>query len=98
MKTKKQPSQKVLVLKHLLRYDSITAATARDKYGVDRLAARIRELREDLYYRSQWRLRIVSGRVDFKTRLGRHGTFVRYSLAGDPREWREAFKQELEGK
>ncbi len=72
--TKKPPSQKVLVLKHLLRYGSITDAVAREKYGITRLAARI----EDLRCREPFAF-IAVEMVQFKTRLGRRGRYAKYT-------------------
>lgn len=69
----KNPSQRVLVLKHLLRYGSITDKVARDKYGITRLAARI----EDLRYRYPF-ADIDTEMVGFKTRLDRKGRFAKY--------------------
>jgi hypothetical protein len=101
--TKKQPSQKVLVLKHLLRYGSITDAVAREKYGITRLAARIDNLAESGWNR-WWKQSgciaeplINTDMIPFKTRLGRRGRYAKYSL-DDKSLWRELFKQELEGK
>lgn len=98
---KKQPSQKIVVLKHLLRYGSITDKRARDSYGITRLAARIDNLSEAAW-RKWWDgsgtmgdPRIVAEMVKFKTRLGRSGRYAKYVII-DPAAWREAFKHELE--
>lgn len=83
---KKQPSQKELVLRHLVRYGSITDAVAREKYGIARLAARIHELRFD-------GPNIYGIPVEFRTRLGRIGRYERYCLTTEQRAlWRETIK------
>ena len=90
---KKPPSQKVLVLKHLLRYGSITDAVAREKYGITRLAARI----EDLRYREPFAM-IGTQMVEFKTRLGRRGRYAKYHWLGTQDRVREWAKKQQEGK
>lgn len=99
----KQPSQWVVVLKHLLRYGSITDKRARDSYGITRLAARIDNLSEAAW-RKWWDGQdpepeplIDTEMVAFKTRLGRHGRYAKYVLTNEM-AWRKLFKHELEGK
>jgi hypothetical protein len=94
----KQPSQKILVLKHLLRYGSITDKRARDSYGITRLAARVLEIRDDLYLQMAWGVRVRSNSIAFKTRLGRRGAYVKYTIDGNKDELRQAYRRELEAK
>ena len=84
----KQPTQNDLVLRHLVRYGSITDAVARDKYGITRLAARIYDLRW-LYVAS-----IYGHPLKFKTRLGRDGRYEKYSMPNPSRKfWRDVLKE-----
>ncbi len=91
---KKRPSQKIVVLRHLLRYGSITDKRARDSYGITRLAARVEELRDDAWVRGVPSV-LMTDRVAFTTRLGRRGMYAKYGLF-QPEAWRKAFKHELE--
>jgi hypothetical protein len=93
----KQPSQKILVLKHLLRYGSITDKRARDSYGITRIAARVGELRKDKWSRWIFSADIATVDVRFTTRLGRRGRYAKYVISRDA-DWRRAFKHELGGK
>lgn len=84
---KAQPTQRDLVLKHLVRYGCITDTQARDKYGIARLAARIHELRRNNG------AHIYSVPLKFTTRLGRSGTCEEYRMTKPVREfWRETLK------
>ena len=83
----KQPTQNDLVLRHLVRYGSITDAVARDKYGITRLAARIHDLRYT------YGAHIYGQPRRFKTRLGRIGRYEQYRIGDYSRlVWREAIK------
>ena len=92
----RQPSQKIVVLKHLLRYGSITDKRARDSYGITRLAARVEELRDEAWSRGV-RSVLMTDRVPFTTRLGRRGQYAKYRLFRQE-AWRAGFKHELGGK
>ena len=83
----KQPTQNDLVLRHLVRYGSITDAVARDKYGITRLAARIHDLRYT------YGAHIGGQSKQFKTRLGRIGRYEEYRMPGGSRIfWRNSLK------
>lgn len=71
-------NQKADILTYMIRYGGITQIEATTMLGCTRLAARIKELREDGHYiRSVWK----TG----KTRSGRKTNYVEYKLY-DPRD------------
>lgn len=90
----KQPSQKIIVLKHLLRYGSITDKRARDSYGITRLAARIDELLDPWTWDDP---PIDREMVAFTTRLGRRGRYAKYVALSKPELVRQ-YRRELEVK
>lgn len=96
----KQPSQKVLVLRHLVRYGSITDKVARDKYGITRLAARVWDIRDDINAPGRPALwfDIYTLDVKFKTRLGRKGVCAKYMVKEYQRQEARTLLKELEGK
>lgn len=67
-------SQRDVVETHLKRYGSITSLDAEAMYGIARLAARIKELRES-------GRKIVTEKVKFKHwYTGHPGTYARYTM------------------
>lgn len=64
-------TQKEIILRHLQIYGNITPGQALEEYGVFRLAARIKELRDAGAL-------IRSDRVKRKNRFGKTVTFTRY--------------------
>lgn len=76
--TTKQLSQNELVLSHMKRYGSITSLDAEAMYGIARLAARIKDLR-DLYGHHKIKTETVKF-VHWYT--GHPGTYARYTMTG----------------
>lgn len=68
-------TQSQRVLEHIKKYGSITTAKAWDMYGITRLAARIKNLRDAGYD-------IDSTMIYTKDRKGRPTNFARYTLRG----------------
>ena len=62
-----------LVLMHMKKYGSITQDEADEEYGIKRLSARIKELRDMGYP-------IKTDMISCKNRRGRTSNFARYSL------------------
>ena len=67
-------NQAKLILKHLLKYGSITQKESSDRYGILRLSARIYELRNKYEYT------IVSITEKGKNRFGEPTHWTRYYL------------------
>lgn len=68
-------NQRQLVLDYIQRHGSITAIQADDDLGIRRLAARVKDLKDDGHD-------IQSERVTVKNRRGEDCTVARYSLGG----------------
>lgn len=73
---KKKLTQVQLVMRHLLRYGSITQEQALRLYGIGRLAARIDDIR-----RENGRMTVSTHKAWHKTRQGRSGTHAKYFFA-----------------
>jgi hypothetical protein len=67
------------ILKHLKSGKSITARQARDLYGVDRLAARIHDLRDLPWKPSKGHYNIRTDMITVNTRHGK-ARIAKYSL------------------
>ena len=67
------------IMEHLKRYGDITAKEAVELYGCYRLAARIKEFRDDGY-------KIATIMDEGRTRYGRTCKYARYVLSGDQRK------------
>jgi len=65
-------TQRDMILDHLLRHGPIDPMTAKDSYGVMRLAARINELREVLEIKTV----MIAG----ENRFGQPVRYARYSI------------------
>jgi len=61
------------ILNHLKAYGSITSMEAFEKYGITRLAARIKELRDDGY-------NIITHMMDGQNRYGEATKYAKYVL------------------
>lgn len=76
---------KVAILEHLRKYPWITSKDAFELYGITRLSARIKDLRELGYD-------IETVMVDGMTRYGESCRYARYILKGEPDDCRTESK------
>lgn len=74
---------KTAILEHLKSYPWLTSKEAFEQYGITRLSARIKELRDKGYD-------IETVMVETTTRFGESCRYARYILKGEPDE--ERFK------
>lgn len=72
---------KVAILEHLRTYPWITSKDAFELYGITRLSARIKDLRDKGYG-------IETVMVETTTRFGESCRYARYVLKGEPNETR----------
>lgn len=68
--------QKIRVLQHLEKYGSITSMDAFKEYGITRLAARIKDLRELGYD-------IITIMIENKNRYNEDTRYAKYVLKGE---------------